>query len=80
MRQERVVVPLLICVLWAVMVLPNLSVRSFIWEEGTNAENARDMLSRAEFIALDVYGTRWVERPSLLPLLIAGFAELTRGQ
>jgi 4-amino-4-deoxy-L-arabinose transferase-like glycosyltransferase len=79
LRKERVVVPLLICILWAVMVLPNLSVRSFIWEEGTNAENARDMLSHAEFIALRVYGTRWVERPSLLPLLIAGFAELTGG-
>jgi 4-amino-4-deoxy-L-arabinose transferase-like glycosyltransferase len=77
--KERVVVAVLICLVWAVMVLPNLSVRSFIYEEGTNAENARDMLSHAEFINLTVYGMRWVERPSLLPLLIAGVAKLSGG-
>jgi 4-amino-4-deoxy-L-arabinose transferase-like glycosyltransferase len=75
--KERVIVAVLICLVWAVMVLPNVSVRSFIYEEGTNAENARDMLSHAEFINLTVYGTRWVERPSLLPLLIAGVGTLT---
>jgi 4-amino-4-deoxy-L-arabinose transferase-like glycosyltransferase len=77
LRNERVFVPVLICIVWAVMVLPHLSVRSFIWEEGTNAENARYMLAHGEFIRLTVYGTRWVERPSLLPLVIAGIAKLT---
>jgi 4-amino-4-deoxy-L-arabinose transferase-like glycosyltransferase len=77
--KERVVVAALICLVWAVMVLPNVSVRSFIYEEGTNAENARDMLAHAEFINLSVYGMRWVERPSLLPLLIAGVGKLTGG-
>jgi 4-amino-4-deoxy-L-arabinose transferase-like glycosyltransferase len=79
LRKEHVFVPLLICIVWALMVLPNLSVRSFIWEEGTNAENARYILAHGEFIRLTIYGTRWVDRPSMLPALIAGFATLTGG-
>jgi hypothetical protein len=64
----RGVVPLLIILFWACAVLPNLTVRSFIWEEGTNAEIARDVLAHGHFIEPFVYGIRWHEKPSLLPL------------
>jgi len=70
-------VPLLILCLWAIAVFPNLSVRSFIWEEGTNAEIARDILSNGNLLQPEVYGIRWNEKPSLLPWLIAGVAKVT---
>ncbi len=72
-------VPILIIVLWACAVLPNLSLRAFIYEEGTNAEIARDILTRGDFLQPAVYGIRWHEKPSLLSWLIAGFAKLTGG-
>jgi 4-amino-4-deoxy-L-arabinose transferase-like glycosyltransferase len=73
------VVPCLVVVLWACAVLPNLAVRSFIYEEGTNAEIARDVLAHGHFLQPFVYGVRWHEKPSLLGWLIAGFALLTGG-
>src|SRR3984893_19394316 len=72
-------VPILIIVLWACAVLPNLPLRAFIYEEGTNAEIARDILMRGDFLQPYVYGIRWHEKPSLLSWLIAGFATLTGG-
>lgn len=74
---RRGAVPLLIICLWAVAAFPNLSVRSFIWEEGTNAEIARDILSNGNLLQPEVYGLRWNEKPSLLPWLIAGVAKVT---
>lgn len=71
--------PVLIILLWACAVLPNLTVRSFIYEEGTNAEIARDALSNGHFLQPFVYGIRWHEKPSLLGWLIAGFALVTGG-
>jgi 4-amino-4-deoxy-L-arabinose transferase-like glycosyltransferase len=71
--------PVLIILLWACAVLPNLTVRSFIYEEGTNAEIARDVLTNGHFLQPFVYGIRWHEKPSLLGWLIAGFALLTGG-
>ena len=67
---------LIIC-LWAIAVFPNLPVRSFIWEEGTNAEIARDILSNGNLLQPEIYGIRWSEKPSLLPWLIAGVAKIT---
>ena len=72
-------VPILIIVLWACAVLPNLPLRAFIYEEGTNAEIARDILMRGDFLQPYVYGIRWHEKPSLLSWLIAGFATVTGG-
>jgi 4-amino-4-deoxy-L-arabinose transferase-like glycosyltransferase len=72
-------VPILIILLWACAVLPNLTVRSFIYEEGTNAEIARDVLAHGHFLQPFVYGVPWHEKPSLLAWLIAGFALLTGG-
>lgn len=68
---------LLIIGLWAIAAFPNLPVRSFIWEEGTNAEIARDILSNGNLLEPQVYGVRWNEKPSLLPWLIAGVAKVT---
>jgi 4-amino-4-deoxy-L-arabinose transferase-like glycosyltransferase len=72
-------VPILVVALWACAVLPNLSLRAFIYEEGTNAEIARDILTRGDFLQPYVYGIRWHEKPSFLSWLIAGFATLTGG-
>ena len=72
-------IPVLIILVWACAVLPNLSLRSFIYEEGTNAEIARDILAHGDFLQPHVYGVRWHEKPSLLSWLIAGFAILTGG-
>jgi 4-amino-4-deoxy-L-arabinose transferase-like glycosyltransferase len=72
-------VPALIIVLWACAVLPNLSLRAFIYEEGTNAELARDILLHGDFLRPSIYGIRLHEKPSLLSWLIAGFASLTGG-
>lgn len=72
-------VPILIVVFWACAVLPNLSLRAFIYEEGTNAEIARDILARGDLLQPYVYGLRWHEKPSLFSWLIAGFAKLTGG-
>lgn len=58
-------------------VLPNLAVRSFIWEEGRNAELARDILKRGNLIAPSIYGERWALNPALLPCMIAAVAYLT---
>jgi 4-amino-4-deoxy-L-arabinose transferase-like glycosyltransferase len=74
---RRGTVPLFIICLWAIAVFPNLSIRSFIWEEGTNAEIARDILSNGHLLQPEVYGIRWNEKPSLLPWLIAGVAKVT---
>ena len=62
---------------WSLAVLPNLTVRSFIWEEGSNAELARDILVHGNLLEPSIYGVRWAEKPSLLPYLIAGTARLT---
>ena len=77
--RRRGAVPILIVVLWACAVFPNLSLRSFILEEGTNAEIARDILARGDFLQPYIYGIRWHEKPSLLGWLVAGFALFTGG-
>jgi 4-amino-4-deoxy-L-arabinose transferase-like glycosyltransferase len=62
---------------FALAVLPNLTVRSFAWEEGRNAELARDISVRGELITPFIYGQRWDQNPALLPRMIAGVAHLT---
>jgi 4-amino-4-deoxy-L-arabinose transferase-like glycosyltransferase len=77
--QRPGIVPALIILLWACAVLPNLTVRSFIYEEGTNAEIARDVLAHGHFLTPFVYGVRWHEKPSLVGWLIAGIAFIIGG-
>src|SRR5574341_705196 len=66
-----------IALAWAIAALPNLSVRSFIWEEGNYAVMARDMLARGDLLEPAIFGLRWAEKPTLLAWLIAGTAWLT---
>ncbi|MGO9022185.1 MAG: ArnT family glycosyltransferase [Syntrophobacteraceae bacterium] len=66
-----------VILVWTLAVLPSLPVRSFIWEEGTNAELARDMLVHGNMLEPSIYGVRWAEKPSLVPWLIVGVARLT---
>ena len=63
--------------MWAIAVLPNLSVRSFMWEEGNNAVLARDVLTRGDWLEPAIFGLRYVEKPSLYAWLVAGLAHLT---
>jgi len=77
--QRPGIVPALIILLWACAVLPNLTMRSFIYEEGTNAEIARDVLAHGHFLNPFVYGVRWHEKPSLLGWLIAGIGLIIGG-
>jgi len=77
--QRPGVVPVLIILLWACATLPNLTVRSFIYEEGTNAEIAKDVLAHGHFLQPIVYGIIWHDKPSLLSWLIAGTALVTGG-
>jgi 4-amino-4-deoxy-L-arabinose transferase-like glycosyltransferase len=77
--QRPGIVPALIILLWACAALPNLTVRSFIYEEGTNAEIARDVLAHGHFLQPIVYGVLWHDKPSLLSWLIAGVALVTGG-
>lgn len=74
---RRGAIPFLIICLWAIATFPNLPMRSFIWEEGTNAEIARSILSNGNLLQPEVYGLRWNEKPSLLPWLIAAVAKVT---
>jgi 4-amino-4-deoxy-L-arabinose transferase-like glycosyltransferase len=66
-----------IILVWACATLPNLSVRSFIYEEGTNAEIAADVLAHGHFLQPIVDGVIWHDKPSLLSWLIAGVAFIT---
>jgi 4-amino-4-deoxy-L-arabinose transferase-like glycosyltransferase len=77
--QRPGVVPFLIILVWVCATFPNLTVRSFIYEEGTNAEIAADVLAHGHFLQPIVYGTIWHDKPSLLSWLIAGVAFVTGG-
>ena len=68
---------LAIGLLWMVCALPSSATRSFIWEEGTNAEIARRVLDHGEFLLPQVYGRPWAVKPSLLAWLIAGVDRIT---
>ena len=64
---------------WAIASLPNLSTRAFIYEEGRNAAIARDITVRGDWLEPAIYGTRWAEKPALLPWATAAIAPLTGG-
>jgi len=76
---ERVPAAAWVVLAWAIAVLPNLTVRSLVWDEGINAELARDVLARGTWLEPAIYGLRWNEKPSLLAWLIAAAARLTGG-
>ncbi len=78
-RREALIVAGLIVLIWAVALLPHLSARAFIYEEGRNAELAHDIVLHGNPLQPSIYGMRWVEKPSLLPWLIVAASHLTGG-
>jgi 4-amino-4-deoxy-L-arabinose transferase-like glycosyltransferase len=77
--REGLLVLLLVAAVWAVASLPNLSLRAFIYEEGRNAALARDITARGDWLEPAIYGTRWAEKPALLPWATAAIAPWTGG-
>ncbi|MGO9359317.1 MAG: ArnT family glycosyltransferase [Xanthobacteraceae bacterium] len=65
--------------LWACALLPWLRLRSFIWEEGTNAVLARDIVARGDWLHPLLHDVTFIEKPSLLPWLIAAVAKIGGG-
>jgi 4-amino-4-deoxy-L-arabinose transferase-like glycosyltransferase len=68
---------LVIVLLWAWACLSNVTMPSFIWEEGTNAVIARQILTGTDWLPPVVYGLREVDKPYLLAWLIAAVALAT---
>jgi len=68
---------LTIILLWAWASLPNVTMPSFIWEEGTNAVIARQLLTGTDWLPPVVYGLREIDKPYLLAWLIAAVALVT---
>jgi 4-amino-4-deoxy-L-arabinose transferase-like glycosyltransferase len=79
MGRERLRIWGAIGLLWACALLPWLRLRNFIWEEGTNAVLARDILARGDLIHPLLYDVVFIEKPSLLPWLIAAVAKVGGG-
>ena len=68
---------LIVILLWAAASLPNITMPSFIWEEGTNAVIARQILTGTDWLPPVVYGVRELDKPYLLAWLIAAVALVT---
>jgi 4-amino-4-deoxy-L-arabinose transferase-like glycosyltransferase len=79
MRRERWTIWIFLALLWACALLPWLSWRAFIWEEGNNAGLARNILEHGNLLRPVLFGVSWSEKPSLLPWLIAGLSKLAGG-
>lgn len=78
-RLERSRLPLWIWIvlLWAAIVVPAIAIRGFYWEEGTVVGLARGMVEDSHWLAPHLYGMRFVERPVLMSVLVAGLGLMT---
>lgn len=79
MGRERLKVWGGITLLWACALFPNLGRRSFIWEEGSNAEIARNILERGDVLHPLLHGAVWIEKPPLPSALIAAVSWVAGG-
>src|SRR4249920_259373 len=68
---------LIIVLLWAAASLPNITLHSFVWEEGNNASIARQILTGDVSFPPVIYGVRVADKPYLLAWLIAAVAMVT---
>jgi 4-amino-4-deoxy-L-arabinose transferase-like glycosyltransferase len=68
---------LIIILLWAAASLPNITLHSFIWEEGNNASIARQILTGKDAFPPVIYGVRMIDKPYLLAWLAAAVAMVT---
>src|SRR3954451_3729504 len=80
--QFRIPVWAWIILLWAILVVPAIGIRSYFFEEGTVVGLARGMIEDGNWLIPHLYGDRLVERPVLMSWLIAGlgFASGTLNQ
>ena len=76
MGRERVKIRGSIGLLWACALLPWLRLRSFIWEENTNAVPARDIVARGDWLHRLLHDVTFIEKLSLLRWLIAAVVQL----
>jgi len=77
-RLSRHWVPVL-AVLFALLFLPFLDARPFRFEEGRRVAQALAILDGGTWWRLETFGVPYVNKPPLLPWLIAGFSHLTGG-
>lgn len=63
--------------IWAILYLPRLDYVAFKWEEGRRALLAIDIIENGHWLAPEVLGVVYVNKPPLLPWLIAGFSAFT---
>src|SRR5215204_384320 len=68
---------IIVVLLWAWASLSNVTMPSFVWEEGTNAVIARQILTGTDWLPPVVYGLREIDKPYLLAWLIAAVALVT---
>jgi 4-amino-4-deoxy-L-arabinose transferase-like glycosyltransferase len=70
----RIRIPLWVWMLlvWFLLVVPAISLRSFHFEEGTVVALARGALEDGNWLIPSHYGYRFVERPALMSWLVAG--------
>jgi len=60
-----------VVLIWAALFLPNLELRSLYWEEGRRALMALDILAEGNWLQPQVLGRPYLNKPPLLPWLIA---------
>jgi 4-amino-4-deoxy-L-arabinose transferase-like glycosyltransferase len=74
----RIRIPLWVWMLlvWFLLVVPAISLRSFHFEEGTVVALARGALEDGNWLIPSHYGYRFVERPALMSWLVAGLGEI----
>ena len=70
--------PLLIVLVWALF-LPNADFRSLYYEEGRRALLAVDTLVQGHWLAPQVLGLDYINKPPLLPMAMAAIGSVTGG-
>jgi 4-amino-4-deoxy-L-arabinose transferase-like glycosyltransferase len=75
-ESSRVPARMWIVLLWALLVVPAISIRGVHYEEDTVIALARGMVEDGHWLAPHYYGNRFVERPVLMSWLVAGLATI----
>ena len=69
----------LLVLAWAVLYLPAIGARSFYFEEGRRGAQALAMLETGELMKTEVFGQRYINKPPMLPWLMAATAAVRGG-
>jgi len=70
---------LAVVAIWAILFLPTAGLQNFHLEEGRRALLARDLLQRHDWLDPRILGVAYLNKPPLLPLLMAFFGWLAGG-